>query len=345
MKLRAFFSSLILLAGSFSIDSYGEKRLLINIPQYELKVYDGEILLATFAVRVGKPATPTPIGEGVIAEKREQVIFRYGEGERAGQIIRWSRMNPTSEIIRMPYERMRGLRIDMKVGNDYIHYGQIIHTTTDYWTVGFPASKGCLGLLLEDMLKLYDFIDRVPTTINLEYETITLAGNDIIFYADIYSRGANSLGRLKSAGVEIRDITSAQNRLNLIQIELDYGLTKVRQKINAGKDARLLRDLLFYRVSRSKFLEPCYPQGEIISGIVQAGEGFVNSLKKAGLSEKASYQIVNSLQGINYRKLQVDDIFTIITEGEKNRKVVSFEYKGRQGELKFDLREKDIFWE
>ena len=124
---------------------------MINLPAYTLSLYKGRTLVTSYPCRVGKPKTPTHIGHGIISDKRERVIFRYLSGEKKGQIIIYSYLDPLGTTIKMPYDKMRAL--GMLINN---HDNQVIHATTDFWTVGTAKSHGCVGLTIEDMLDLFE---------------------------------------------------------------------------------------------------------------------------------------------------------------------------------------------
>jgi len=75
-----------------------------------------------------------------------------------GEIIRRSRIRPTGKTIDMPYDRLRGLNIVFDGGNKSL----AIHSTTEYWTIGFPVSHSCIGMDIDDMLTLFYLLTDIP---------------------------------------------------------------------------------------------------------------------------------------------------------------------------------------
>jgi len=240
-----------MLASNFN--SYAEMQIKVNIPSYELKVYDEANEIARFDIRVGKKETPTPIGKGEIKERRERIVFRYSEGPKKGEIIKYSYLNPEKRTIKMPYNKMRGLQMVIKHDKN-LDDGKVIHSTTDYWTVGFPVSHGCIGLKIDDMLNLYNLVNKVPVPVNIGYETIFVEGNQAVFYADIYNKGTNSLERLVNKGIKIRDFESAQRKLNEINKELTNNLKKAKKELSKGKNPGELKNKMCCRVDIGEFL-------------------------------------------------------------------------------------------
>ncbi|MFH1308207.1 MAG: L,D-transpeptidase [archaeon] len=248
------FASIFNPINSFADNISSNLCVRINIPSYELAVYNGEEEVKKFEVRVGKSDSPTPLGEGIIGEKRERIFFRYLEGERKGKVIRYSYLEPEKRSIRMPYEKMRALQMLMKRGNKFIDEGKVIHSTTDYWTVGFPVSHGCIGLRIEDMQELFDTLkNEDEIELNLSYETIFVRDGKVFFYPDIYNRGTNSLERVIEKGVAVGNKGRARDKINMINIELDDRVSQARREIQKGKNPLNYKYNLVYCVSASEF--------------------------------------------------------------------------------------------
>ncbi len=173
----------------------------VNLPAYRLRLHErihGFDVIHTFPVGIGKGAygrRPTPVLDGSLTEKRYRMNIRYA---RTGKIIRWDRTfdesgSPFEQ--RMPYKRMRA--IQMELTDDDICYTRfVIHSTTDEFTVGIPASSGCLRVGIEDMLSLYKLvapdvrdgtIDPIPLSIT--YDVVEIEGKTVVFHADVYRRG------------------------------------------------------------------------------------------------------------------------------------------------------------
>jgi hypothetical protein len=197
-----------------------EQKIVINLPAYELILQDYEdgILREEhlFNVNIGRGAfgrKPTPIGDGFVFEKRKQVIFTYGQdypayNKKAGDIIYWTNTfddNGKPIGYKMPYDLLRGLGMKIWIPgwNDY-DYSNVIHSTTDEFTVGVPASHGCTSIAMKDMLRLFDLVApqvkdgaiSKPIPLKTIYEIVELKGEDAVLHANVYNRPRNHYDEL-----------------------------------------------------------------------------------------------------------------------------------------------------
>lgn len=120
--------------------------IVVEIEQRTLKFFEDGELIFEFSVGVGKKTVPTPVGRGIVYEKRKQPVFRYTIGPDAGKIIRYSKLKD-GRVIKVPYEKMRALGIFIN-GTDK----NAIHSTTEEDSIGQAISKGCIRMRIDDML-------------------------------------------------------------------------------------------------------------------------------------------------------------------------------------------------
>jgi len=128
--------------------------IILDLANTTLYFYQNGNPIYEFPVGVGKLSTPTPRGVGRIYEKREEITFRYGSGPRRGKKIRWSRLSD-GEVIRMPYNDMRALAIDIN-GKRNVS----IHSTTEDDSIGKKISKGCIRIKIPDLLILFPLVKK-----------------------------------------------------------------------------------------------------------------------------------------------------------------------------------------
>lgn len=176
---------------------FAAPKIIVNLPSYELFFIIAD-KVESYPVRIGKKSHPTEIGKGYIINKIRKPVFRYTIGDNAGEVITQSRIydQPNGKLIKvipMPYEDMRSLE-------PYINgkrNGQMIHSTTNSETIGYPWSSGCIGLKIDDMLKLYE---KVPlhTELEIRYDVLRYNENTLLLYADVYNRKPDILSRMKS---------------------------------------------------------------------------------------------------------------------------------------------------
>lgn len=104
----------------------GKPLIVIDIDKRRLRLYFDQNLFATFAVAVGKPDTPTPIGEWHIVDKDRNWGTGFGS---------------------------RFMRLDVPWGV----YG--IHGTNKPWSIGQPMSGGCIRMHDSQVRKLFDLVE------------------------------------------------------------------------------------------------------------------------------------------------------------------------------------------
>jgi len=302
----------------------------INLPSCTMIVTRDGQALTSFPVRIGNRDMPTPAGHGKIVEKRKRVVFRYLEGDMEGEIIRRSHIRPTGKTIDMPYDRLRGLNIVFDGGNKSL----VIHSTTEYWTIGFPVSHSCIGMDIDDMLTLFDLLTDMPVNISITYNTVELHNNIIRFYPDVYGQATNRLSEVQACGVTITDMVSAQNRISTIDRKLRLILNKALADVRTGRDARPLRSQLSISMPVNEFLAPYQQNARIVDITILGNDSFVTALIRGGLSLRAATTLSDTIKGLNYRRLQPGDSITLTIEGGE---VTKLDYAGRQGSKTYNL--------
>ncbi|HJX05199.1 MAG TPA: L,D-transpeptidase [Candidatus Nanoarchaeia archaeon] len=208
------------LPGEISVSDNLEQRIIINLPAYELTLLSLDEKYV-FTISIGRNAygrDPTPFGEGVVSEKRERVIFRYGQdypqyNKKRGDVIYWTNTydesgEPTG--YKMPYKDMRSLAIKVKsTANGYAYWNDrnVIHSTTDEFTIGTPSSDGCVRVGIKDMLKLYDLVApdvkngklKNPVKLEITYNVLELKNDNLVIHADVYKRGIDYAEEFKAS--------------------------------------------------------------------------------------------------------------------------------------------------
>lgn len=100
-------------------------NIVVDIDQKELYLKEGEKILKTYEIAVGKPETPTPTGSWRIVQKTENPGGPFG--------ARWMRLN-------IPWG------------------GYGIHGTNQPESIGQAASHGCIRMRNEDVIELYNIV-------------------------------------------------------------------------------------------------------------------------------------------------------------------------------------------
>jgi lipoprotein-anchoring transpeptidase ErfK/SrfK len=129
------------------------QKIVVDLSERKLYFFEHDQLVKKYRVGIGKPKTPTPIGEGYIRSKG-RMIFRYTKGPNKGKIIRWVTIKDKSgaKVVKVPYNKIRGFGIVIPGYNPFQYY---LHSTSDESTVDKEISKGCIRMRIEDMLELF----------------------------------------------------------------------------------------------------------------------------------------------------------------------------------------------
>jgi L,D-transpeptidase ErfK/SrfK len=123
------------------------KRIVISIPDRKLVLFDGETVLKTYPVAVGKASTPTPRGEFTIINHVQNPTW-YGPGV----VVPPGKNNPLGT-------RWMGLSVK----------GYGIHGTNVPTSIGKAASHGCIRMRQSDLEELFEVVS-VGVTVELSGE-------------------------------------------------------------------------------------------------------------------------------------------------------------------------------
>ena len=136
-----------------AMDAYAEdrkiqaKRIVISIPDRKLVLFEGETVLKTYDVAVGKPSTPSPRGEFTIINHVQNPTW-YGPGV----VVPPGKNNPLGT-------RWMGLSAK----------GYGIHGTNEPSSIGKAASHGCIRMRQSDLEELFELVN-VSVTVELTIE-------------------------------------------------------------------------------------------------------------------------------------------------------------------------------
>ncbi|SDN20623.1 Copper amine oxidase N-terminal domain-containing protein [Dendrosporobacter quercicolus] len=155
--------------GAQQLQLPGSPSVVINLPSRTLELYAGQQLVKVYPVAIGKPVTPTPLGNYTITEKEMNPAWIPPGG---GVIVQSGPDNP------LGYRWMGFLPL----------YG--IHGTNAPWTVGLTVSNGCIRMQEADAEELYEII-RYGTPVDITYDRVKIRIDDrgqasIGIYPDVY---------------------------------------------------------------------------------------------------------------------------------------------------------------
>jgi L,D-transpeptidase ErfK/SrfK len=163
-------------------------RLDVNIPAFQLRIIEGDSVLYTFPIRVGKNQekflalvgqevdlrTRTGIGE-IIRISRDPIFFDPVTGEKFEFTKRDDRKTTRMPLIPWLEPSLDGKR-----------YGQMIHPTTNPLTLGKTSSNGCIGLKEADAWRVY-YYAPVGTKVVVRYDLLEInEKGDTLRFNDVY---------------------------------------------------------------------------------------------------------------------------------------------------------------
>jgi L,D-transpeptidase ErfK/SrfK len=145
----------------------------INVPEFKLRIFQGDSVVAAFPVRVGKNDSR------YLEMAGKKVNLRTNTGE--GKIVRINRapifINPKDNKRYKVTHRDDGVVtglpnipwLEQEING--IRYGQLIHPTTNLETLGKPVSNGCIGLREADAWTVY-FYAPIGTPVHIRYDLV-----------------------------------------------------------------------------------------------------------------------------------------------------------------------------
>jgi L,D-transpeptidase ErfK/SrfK len=175
-------------AGAALVEKMAKTSLDINIPAFEMRILEGDSVLFTIPIRVGKNQkkylemagrtvdlrTRTGSGE-IFRVNRYPIFFDPVTGEKFEFTKR-----DDQQITYMPQIPWLEPSLNRQ------RYGQMIHPTTNPRTLGKAASNGCIGVSEADAWRVYVFAPLgTPVLVRYDLKTINEHG-DTVQYTDIY---------------------------------------------------------------------------------------------------------------------------------------------------------------
>ena len=165
--MRIIAGMLLLLSLCTSV-AHAKPEIVLNIPEYTLRLIDGKTPLKQYEVAVGTPIEQTPVGKFAVTLKEVNPTWYPASG-----FVDKTPVPPGP---------------DNPLGSRWIEFapGFGIHGTYKVWTVDYPVSGGCVRMYNPDVEELYSLVD-IGTPVTTIYETITFAERKDSLYVRIFS--------------------------------------------------------------------------------------------------------------------------------------------------------------
>jgi len=156
-------------------------NIVINLPSKTLELYSNTNLIKVYPIAIGKPSTPSPLGNFKIINKEVNPSWIHPQ---SGNVVISGPDNP------LGYRWMEF----------YPLYG--IHGTNAPWTIGSAVSNGCIRMQEENVEELFEVVPYgTPVQITYDRVKVRTDGNgelSIGIYPDIYGGHELSLNEVKT---------------------------------------------------------------------------------------------------------------------------------------------------
>jgi len=206
---------------------HGDIRITVNIPAFQLTLWQGGKEVKTYQIGVGRKDFPLPSG----LWRATQIVFNPD----------W--VPPDSSWVEdhdvVPGERVEADDPRNPLGKIKIPLGKgiLIHQASRPSDLGHLVSHGCVRLLLNDLYDLTDKIiaarsldvskqqiehaksskDRLvikldaPLIVDISYDTQVVEGGNLHLYPDVYNKNTNTLENVRA---ELQDIHLDSSKLD-----------------------------------------------------------------------------------------------------------------------------------
>ena len=153
--------------------------IVLNLPSRTLELFSGSALIKVYPIAIGKPSTPSPLGNFSIINKEYDPSWYPPRG---GYVVPSGPDNP------LGYRWMGFLPL----------YG--IHGTNAPWAIGEAVSNGCIRMKEEDVEEIFEVVPY-GTPVHITYERTKVRINDqqlsLGIYPDVYGYGDVSVWEVR----------------------------------------------------------------------------------------------------------------------------------------------------
>lgn len=208
LRIAIWFCLLLLMPVSSGITSANAEQsapsLIVNLPSRTIEFFVGDTLMKEFPVAIGKPSTPTPLGNYSIISK--EVNPAWYPPDQKGKVVPSGPSNPLGY-------RWMGI---------WHTYG--IHGTNAPWSIGGAVSNGCIRMYEEDVEELFEKVN-CGTPVRITYDRVKVRVNPtgqilLSVYPDVYGYRA----------VTVQDIRNKLNAYNLNNFFSDEFLRNIMKE-------------------------------------------------------------------------------------------------------------------
>lgn len=211
-------------------------RIVVNLPSRTLDFYNNNRLMKTYPLAIGKPSTPTPLGNFTITQKEINPWWYPPNGKK---IVPSGPNNP------LGYRWMGFAPM----------YG--IHGTNTPWEIGGWVSNGCVRMQEADVEELFELVPY-GTAVYINYDLVRI---------DVNSEGQVSLGIYPDVYRLKKQVTVTEVQRKLAESEVPNFVT--RTFLQSIVDKKAGQQVALLQVHKLKV------NGKLLSGRVVVSEGHI----------------------------------------------------------------------
>jgi len=177
-------------------------KIVINLPAFNLRLYQDSKIIRNYPVAIGKPSSPTPLGETEIGIK-----LKYPTYFSSAQPIPPGPKNPLGS-------RWLGL--------GWPRYG--IHGTNKPDRIRWAVSKGCIRMHNKDVEELFELVSS-GTPVKIIYKTVELFSSSgdtlrVAVHPDIYGYQPGGIKEIDFSDLGLKNIETLKFFNSLEKINL-----------------------------------------------------------------------------------------------------------------------------
>ena len=238
----------------------GDLRMTVNIPAFQLTLWQGDKEVKTYQIGIGRKDFPLPSG----LRYAKQIVFNPDWIPPDSEWVLEHDVAP-GEVVEADDPRNPLGKIKIPLG----HGGILIHQAFKPTDLGHLVSHGCARLLLDE---LYDLIDKiiaarsvpvsrqqieraknskerflikldVPLVVDINYDTQVVEGGVLHLYPDVYNKKTSTAeelrAELREAGVDDSklDDNTLRQMLERVTMNEEFMVSVVDLKAGRGMDA------------------------------------------------------------------------------------------------------------
>lgn len=308
---------------------YAQQSVVVNIPSYQLSLYENNTRLFQAFCSVGKSSSPTQIGSGMITEKS---IF--SDQEKMSDHV----LEKSHEGVKVLFTEMDGRK------------NNTIRPLASGWDLQTASSDGSIGLSSQEMFTLYQKVSSPLPQLQVTYQTLFYdsSSQEVLVYLDLYGLGTNTGEKFfeilenRQISTDYLDKKRIGENLRLIDSRLKAKEYKERVMGSRGKNLKQEKDVFLWKGKIKELMSPIKEVKEVISSQIFPSSCIYTSLLKQKFSPGEAVKISKRLEKeFDVKGVKPGDFYEIEVQEGLVMKFTLFQRKGSKevflGDLSIDF--------